>query len=181
MTQLTKSALVAKYATLFANNSTGEISAADLREMVQDVSDSFPALLDDAGVAAKKISATISFSDFTAISSTSAKALFPNTMPSNAVAIAVKMSIVTKFSGVAVTGLNAVLFKEEPPTSSYPIASMAVDVEPDIYTYSLNTEPVGFKSGETTELWVNLLATSGNVADIDQGEIKITAIYYELA
>jgi hypothetical protein len=41
MTQLSKTAFLSKYATIFANNSTREISEEDVRDFRQDVSDSF--------------------------------------------------------------------------------------------------------------------------------------------
>lgn len=41
MTKLSKSAFLSKYATIFADNTTRNISEGDMREFVQDVADSF--------------------------------------------------------------------------------------------------------------------------------------------
>jgi hypothetical protein len=48
MAQLAGAAFLTKWAGLFADNSTGDISAEDMRDFRQDLVDSFPNFLDDA-------------------------------------------------------------------------------------------------------------------------------------
>jgi hypothetical protein len=48
MAQLNGANFLSKWATLFADNTAGEISALDMRDFRQDLVDSFPNLLDDA-------------------------------------------------------------------------------------------------------------------------------------
>lgn len=50
MAQLDGAALLSKVTTLLADNTSGAISAADLREVLVDILDSFPNLLDDKDV-----------------------------------------------------------------------------------------------------------------------------------
>lgn len=47
MAQLSKTAFLSKWATLFADNTTGEISEQDVRDFRQDVSDSFLSISDN--------------------------------------------------------------------------------------------------------------------------------------
>ncbi|MDB9476793.1 hypothetical protein, partial [Dolichospermum circinale] len=84
MAQLTKTAFIAKFNALFAANAAGLISSARLREFVQDIADSFPSTLDDAGIASFKIEHTISFADFTAMATNTAKATVPAALPPGA-------------------------------------------------------------------------------------------------
>src|SRR5690606_22212954 len=55
MTQLSKAAFLAKWLTLFADNTSREISEKDMRDFRQDIADSFWNQVDDALTALDKL------------------------------------------------------------------------------------------------------------------------------
>jgi hypothetical protein len=176
-----RSQLLAQVASVLNTTGSNVIQSArslSLRALLNTIIQSCSNLEDEASQMITDYTATVNYSQFVQLTSTSAECVLPD-IPARAIALVVLQKHSERFIGGSITSVACLPFKfSNTHPNTTPISPGITASDPVSETlFSLNTSPQGFSYDNPTPIRLFINVTGGSVTDLTQGEVTLTIKY----